>query len=152
MLYLTQSLQLCTGTLSLRMGHYTSTPLRWPTLADTCAWRQIRQGRNVRGWISKYTVGAAVEMCLQSTQMLFSTQGTHSFSGSSSFSPPFHRRWPCQCDRYSQRSDHFVLRGLRHTQTHRQLVEKRSSHQYWPESEYVQVDSGFLSLCFLVQE
>lgn len=67
MLYLIQFVQTCAGTHLLRMGHYTSTLLRWPTLAATCAWQPIRLGHNAREWIYKYMVGGAVDMCIQNT-------------------------------------------------------------------------------------
>lgn len=57
MQYLTQFVQTCTGTHLQRMGHYTSTLLRWPTLDATCVWQQIRLGHNAREWICKYMVG-----------------------------------------------------------------------------------------------
>lgn len=69
-----------------------------------------------------------------------------------SFSASFYCRWPHQCNGDSKRPDHPVLRRLWYPQTHCQLEEKRSSHQYWPEPEYVQVDPGFLPLCFLIQD
>lgn len=67
MLYLTQFVQTCAGTHLLRTGHYTSTLLRWPTLAATCAWQQIRLGHTARGWIYKYMVGGTVDMSIQNT-------------------------------------------------------------------------------------
>lgn len=55
------NLYVCAGTHLQRMAHYTSTLLRWPTPADTCAWRPIRLGRSRNGWICKYMVGGPVK-------------------------------------------------------------------------------------------
>lgn len=62
-------MNMCAGTRLQRMGHCTSTLLRWQTQAATCVWQRIRLGRSAREWICRCMVGGKrvlFKMCLPS--------------------------------------------------------------------------------------